>query len=83
MKGIFQFDENNSSLVPLFHILRSMSSWDVARLTAHLGDYDIRSQTETQHLTRKIKRLVRHKGFDSRTLVSRVFIMRNTLNWTE
>lgn len=47
-----------------------MSSWDVARLTANLGDYDIRSQTETQHVTRKIKRLVRHKGFDSRTLVS-------------
>lgn len=48
----------------------SMSSWDVARLTAHLGDYDIRSQTETQHVARKIRRLVRHKGFDSRTLVS-------------
>lgn len=47
-----------------------MSSWDVARLTAHLGDYDIRSQTETKHETRKIKRLVRHKGFDSRTLVN-------------
>lgn len=42
----------------------------MARLTANLGDYDIRSQTETQHVTRKIKRLVRHKGFDSRTLVS-------------
>lgn len=47
-----------------------MSSWDVSRLTAHLGDYDIRTQTETQHVSRKIKRLVRHKGFDSRTLVS-------------
>lgn len=50
--------------------ISSMSSWDVARLTAHLGDYDIRTQTETMHVTRKIKRLVRHKGFDSRTLVS-------------
>lgn len=47
-----------------------MSSWDVARLTANLGDYNIKSKSDTKHLERKIKRVVRHKGFDQRTLVS-------------
>lgn len=49
---------------------RSMNSWDVARLTANLGDYNIKSKSEVRHLERKIKRVVRHKGFDQRTLVS-------------
>lgn len=46
-----------------------MTSWDVARLTARLGDYNIRTNSETQHVERKIKRVVRHRGFDMRTLV--------------
>lgn len=49
----------------------SMSSWDVARLTANLGDYNIKSKADVKHLERKIKRVVRHKGFDQRTLVSK------------
>lgn len=48
-----------------------MSSWDVARLTANLGDYNIKSKTDVKHMERKIKRVVRHKGFDQRTLVSK------------
>lgn len=47
-----------------------MSSWDVARLTVRLGDHNIHTSTETQHLERRVKRLVRHRGFDMRTLVS-------------
>jgi len=50
-----------------------MSSWDVARLTANLGDYNIKSKTDVKHMERKIKRVVRHKGFDQRTLVSKTF----------
>ena len=46
-----------------------MTSWDVARLTARLGDHNIRTNSETQHVERKIKRVVRHRGFDMRTLV--------------
>jgi hypothetical protein len=46
-----------------------MTSWDVSRLTVRLGDYNIKSNTETQHVEKKVKRLVRHRGFDSRTLV--------------
>lgn len=47
-----------------------MSSYDVARLSVKLGDHNIRSNTEVQHVERRVKRLVRHRGFDSRTLVS-------------
>lgn len=47
-----------------------MTSWDVAALTAHLGDYNIRTDFEVQHVSRRIKRLVRHKGFEFSTLVS-------------
>lgn len=47
-----------------------MNSWDVARLTANLGDYNIKSKADVKHLERKVKRVVRHKGFDQRTLVS-------------
>jgi len=58
----------------------SMNSWDVARLTANLGDYNIKSKSDVKHLERKIKRVVRHRGFDQRTLVSvtLLFLFRNT-----
>lgn len=57
----------NESYIMIF--TNSMTSWDVARLTARLGDYNIRTNTETSHIERKIKRVVRHRGFDIRTLV--------------
>lgn len=50
-----------------------MTSWDVAALTAHLGDYNIRTDFEVKHVSRRIKRLVRHRGFDFSTLVSCLF----------
>lgn len=46
-----------------------MNSWDVAGLTANLGDHNIRTTYEVKHVERRIKRLVRHKGFDFSTLV--------------
>lgn len=49
-----------------------MTSWDVARLTARFGDYNIRTNAETMHIERKIKRVVRHRGFDMRTLVTKI-----------
>ncbi|XP_022117558.1 proclotting enzyme [Pieris rapae] len=57
------------------HCVAHMTSWDVARLTARLGDYNIRTNTETQHIERKIKRVVRHRGFDMRTLYNDVAIL--------
>lgn len=52
-----------------------MSSWDVARLTVHLGDYDIRTNAEIKHIEKRVKRVVRHRGFDSRTLYNDVAIL--------
>lgn len=52
-----------------------MSSWDVARLTVRLGDHNIHSNTEVQHIERKVKRVVRHKGFDSRTLYNDIAVL--------
>lgn len=46
-----------------------MSSWDVARLTVRLGDHNIRTNTEIRHVEKRVKRIVRHRGFDPRTLV--------------
>lgn len=58
-----------------------MNSWDVARLTANLGDYNIKSKADVKHLERKIKRVVRHKGFDQRTLVCKTLnISYNSMN---
>jgi hypothetical protein len=48
-----------------------MSSWDVAKLSVNLGDHNIKQKNEVKHVERKVKRLVRHKAFDMRTLVSR------------
>lgn len=61
------------NMLLIVSVIYSMTSWDVARLTARLGDYNIRTPTETQHIERKIKRVVRHRGFDMRTLV-KIFI---------
>lgn len=52
-----------------------MTSWDVARLTVRLGDHNIKSDTEVQHVERKIKRVVRHRNFDARTLYSDVAVL--------
>ncbi|CAH0766795.1 unnamed protein product [Diatraea saccharalis] len=57
------------------HCVAHMTSWDVARLTARLGDHNIRINTETQHIERKIKRVVRHRGFDMRTLYNDIAIL--------
>ncbi|KAJ8670479.1 hypothetical protein QAD02_001738 [Eretmocerus hayati] len=60
------------------HCVAQMSSWDVARLTVRLGDHDIRTPLETKHIERRVLRVVRHRGFDIRTLYNDVAIL--TLN---
>lgn len=52
-----------------------MTSWDVAGLTVRLGDHNIKSDTEVKHVERRIKRVVRHRGFDSRTLYNDVAVL--------
>lgn len=52
-----------------------MTAWDVARLTARLGEHNIKVNNEVQHVERKIKRVVRHRSFDPRTLYSDVAVL--------
>lgn len=47
-----------------------MNPWDVAKLRVNLGDYNIQTKGEGQHIERKVKQVVRHRGFDPQTLVS-------------
>lgn len=52
-----------------------MNSWDVARLTIRLGDYNIKTNTEVEHIEKRVRRVVRHKGFDVRTLYNDVAVL--------
>ncbi|XP_017860324.1 PREDICTED: transmembrane protease serine 9 [Drosophila arizonae] len=65
----------NNHILTAAHCVARMTSWDVAALTAHLGDYNIRTDFEVQHVSRRIKRLVRHKGFEFSTLHNDIAIL--------
>ncbi|XP_046866584.1 transmembrane protease serine 9 [Drosophila willistoni] len=65
----------NNHILTAAHCVARMTSWDVAALTAHLGDYNIRTDFEVQHVARRIKRLVRHKGFEFSTLHNDIAIL--------
>ncbi|XP_014218377.1 proclotting enzyme-like [Copidosoma floridanum] len=60
------------------HCVAQMTSWDVARMTVRLGDYDIKTPNEVRHVEKRVKRVVRHRGFDMRTLYNDVALL--TLN---
>ncbi|KAL3289479.1 hypothetical protein HHI36_022902 [Cryptolaemus montrouzieri] len=57
------------------HCVAHMSSWDVARLTVRLGDHNIKTSVEVKHIEKKVKRVVRHKGFDGRTLYNDIALL--------
>ncbi|XP_039501983.1 transmembrane protease serine 9 [Drosophila santomea] len=65
----------NSHILTAAHCVARMTSWDVAALTANLGDYNIGTDFEVQHVSRRIKRLVRHKGFEFSTLHNDVAVL--------
>lgn len=44
-------------------------------MKVHLGDHNIRLVGEVQHIEKKIKRVVRHRGFDPRTLYNDVALL--------
>ncbi|XP_020279968.1 proclotting enzyme-like [Pseudomyrmex gracilis] len=60
------------------HCVVNMNSWDVARLTVRLGDHNLKTNTEIRHVERRVKRVVRHRGFNARTLYNDVALL--TLN---
>ncbi|XP_058981227.1 uncharacterized protein LOC101898442 [Musca domestica] len=65
----------NNHVLTAAHCVARMTSWDVAAMTVHLGDYNIRTDYEVQHISRRVKRLVRHKGFDFSTLHNDIAIL--------
>ncbi|KAK4871859.1 hypothetical protein RN001_015983 [Aquatica leii] len=66
---------DNIHILSAAHCVAHMSSWDVARLTVRLGDHNIKTDSEVKHIEKKVKRVVRHRGFDSRTLYNDVAIL--------
>ncbi|KAJ1523857.1 hypothetical protein ONE63_010413 [Megalurothrips usitatus] len=66
---------DSTHILSAAHCVAHMSSWDVARLTVRLGDHNIRTNSETRHVEKKVQRVVRHRGFDSRTLYNDVAIL--------
>ncbi|XP_078035087.1 proclotting enzyme [Augochlora pura] len=57
------------------HCVANMNPWDVARLTVRLGDHNIKTNTEIRHIERRVKRVVRHRGFNLRTLYNDVALL--------
>ncbi|XP_044256879.1 proclotting enzyme-like [Tribolium madens] len=66
---------DNIHILSAAHCVAHMSSWDVARLTVRLGDHNIKTNTEIRHIEKRVKRIVRHRGFDPRTLYNDIAIL--------
>nr|CAH7763072.1 unnamed protein product [Callosobruchus chinensis] len=66
---------DNQHILSAAHCVAHMSSWDVARLTVRLGDHNIKTASEVRHVEKRVKRVVRHRGFDSRTLYNDIAIL--------
>ncbi|XP_063928244.1 proclotting enzyme-like isoform X1 [Zophobas morio] len=66
---------DNIHILSAAHCVAHMSSWDVARLTVRLGDHNIKTSTEIRHVEKRVKRIVRHRGFDPRTLYNDIAIL--------
>lgn len=59
----------NSKLTKYF-LNGSLSSWDIPRLEVVLGMHILKPSIDPQALRKRVKRVTRHKGFDSKTLAS-------------
>jgi V8-like Glu-specific endopeptidase len=57
------------------HCVAHMSKFDVQNLRVRLGDHNIRSTSDGQHVEKRVKRVIRHKGFSSTTLWNDVAIL--------
>ena len=64
------------SLVEVGKILVcSLSKSDVQHLRVRLGDHNIKTDGESSHVEKRVKRVIRHKGFSSSTLVSTYLLL--------
>lgn len=44
-------------------------------MTVNLGDHNIRTTYEVNHVTKRVKRVVRHRSFDPRTLYNDIALL--------
>merc|ERR1712244_105967 len=57
------------------HCVAHMSKYDVQNLRVRLGDHNIKTDAEANHVEKRVKRVIRHKGFSSTTLWNDVAIL--------
>jgi V8-like Glu-specific endopeptidase len=65
---------DNIHVLTAAHCVAHMSSWDVARLSVALSVHTIKP-LDSQSSSYKVRRVTRHKSFDSRTLYNDVAIL--------
>ena len=53
-----------------------MSKYDVQNLRVRLGDHNIKTNSEANHVEKRVKRVIRHKGFSSSTLVRNRYLLK-------
>merc|ERR1711899_478249 len=66
-------DENH--ILTAAHCVAHMSKYDVQNLRVRLGDHNIKTDAEANHVEKRVKRVIRHKGFSSSTLWNDVAIL--------
>jgi len=57
------------------HCVAHMSKYDVQNLRVRLGDHNIKTSSDANHVEKRVKRVIRHKGFSSSTLWNDVAIL--------
>jgi len=65
---------DSTHILTAAHCVAHMDSWDVARLEVALGMHTLRP-LDPAALRRKVRRVTRHKGFDSRTLYNDIALL--------
>jgi len=66
-------DDNH--ILTAAHCVAHMSKYDVQNLRVRLGDHNIKTNSEANHVEKRVKRVIRHKGFSSSTLWNDVAIL--------
>merc|ERR1711881_19756 len=66
-------DDNH--ILTAAHCVAHMSKYDVQNLRVRLGDHNIKTDAEANHVEKRVKRVIRHKGFSSSTLWNDVAIL--------
>jgi len=66
-------DDNH--ILTAAHCVAHLSKSDVQHLRVRLGDHNIKSKAEANHVEKRVKRVIRHIGFSSSTLHNDVAIL--------